>query len=456
MIRKPVRFGEDGFIESGRFQEVKGLAYEYLLTRIEDMGAEFARWNQDAIKTFVNEEVVSFIRNRRFAVNETEIHEIAEALTKELVGLGPLEDLLQDAEVEDILINGYDKVFVSRKGILQREVVMFTDNQHVLRIVRRILAPLGRRIDESTPMVDARLPDGARLNVVINPLSLDGPLVSIRKFRKDPLTPEELMKLGSFNEEIFQLLQAAVGLRCNILISGGTSSGKTSMLNAMAFFIGPNERIITVEDTAEMSLNHEHVVRLESRQAGYDGSGEVSIRDLIRNSLRMRPDRVIVGEVRGAEVIDMLQAMSTGHDGSMATIHANSPRECLYRMEMLAGFAGFQGSEESLRRQISGAIDFIVQIGRLPNGKRRILSITEVIGMSDGIITTQELYRYEATIGADGEEKDSWVSLGILPHTRKLEGHKDKLREIVSTPVAPAGVPSAPRDPGGSFWSRRR
>lgn len=457
MIRTPIKFGEDGFIDSGRFQEVKNQAFEHLLTRIEEMGTEFARWNPDAIKTFVDSEVSSFVRTRRFAVNESEIREISDALTKELVGLGPLEDLLNDSAVEDILINGYDNVFVSRRGVLEREPVLFTDNQHVMRIVRRILAPLGRRLDESTPMVDARLPDGARLNVVIAPLSLDGPLVSIRKFRKDPLKPEDLMKFGTFNEEIYQLLEAAVASRCNILVSGATSSGKTSMLNAMAFFIGPGERIITIEDTAEMSLNHQHVVRLESRQAGYDGSGEVAIRDLIRNSLRMRPDRIIVGEVRGSEVIDMLEAMNTGHEGSMATIHASSPRECLYRIEMLAGFAGFHGSEESLRRQISGALDFIIQIGRLPNGKRRILSITEVIGMSDGIITTQELYRYESLTDADGEEKEQWVSMGILPHCSKLESHKGKMREAVvkSAPIV-AQATSRDAAAGAGFWSRRR
>ena len=240
---------------------------------------------------------------------------MVQALTKELAGLGPLEDLLEDPAVEDILINGFDNVFVSRGGVLSREKASFTDNQHVLRIVRRILAPLGRRLDESVPMVDARLPDGGRLNVVIHPLAVDGPMVSIRKFRKDPLKPDDLMRLGAFDESINRLLQAAVGSRCNILISGGTSSGKTSLLNALAFYIPKTERVVTVEDTAELALNHPHVVRLEARQAGYDGSGEITIRDLIRNSLRMRPDRVVVGEVRGAEVFDMLQAMNTGHEG---------------------------------------------------------------------------------------------------------------------------------------------
>lgn len=439
----------DEFASSQRFQDVKSQAYEHLLSRIEELGAEFGRWTRAAIQEFVEIEVASFARMRRLAVNEAELAHISSSLTKELAGLGPLEDLLADPAVEDVLINGYNNVFVSRRGVLARENLRFTDNQHVLRIVRRILAPLGRRLDESSPMVDARLPDGGRLNVVIEPLAVDGPMVSIRKFRQDPLKPTDLLVLGTFNEEIHRLLNLAVKHRCNVLVSGGTSSGKTSLLNALAFFIPESERVVTVEDTAELSLNHPHVVRLESRQGGFDGGGAITIRDLIRNSLRMRPDRVVVGEVRGAEVMDMLQAMNTGHEGSMATIHANSPRECLYRIEMLAGFAGFQGSEDSLRRQIASALDFIVQIGRLPNGKRRVISVTEVTGMGDNVIATQELYRYESYVTPDGEDKDNWVSLGINPHTPKLARAWTEMRASL-----------APDDPepggGGGFWGRRR
>ncbi|QBR40489.1 CpaF family protein [Kerstersia gyiorum] len=434
-----------------RLQDLKNGAYEHLLGRIEELGAEFGRWSREAIQEFVNLELASYARLKRLPVNEGELRQMVEALTKELAGLGPLEDLLADPAVEDILINGYDNVFVSRGGRLEREPMTFTDDAHVLRIVRRILAPLGRRLDESSPMVDARLPDGGRLNVVIEPLAVDGPMVSIRKFRKDPLRPSDLQALGTFDEAIHNLLQAAVHQRCNILISGGTSSGKTSLLNALAFFIPPQERVITVEDTAELSLNHPHVGRLEARQGGFDGKGEVSIRDLIRNSLRMRPDRVVVGEVRGAEVIDMLQAMNTGHEGSMATIHANSPRECLYRIEMLAGFAGFQGSEDSLRRQIAGALDFIIQIGRLPSGKRRVLSITEVTGMGDNVIATQELYRHETVLGPDGSELDRWVGLGIHPHTPKLSGYREEQRQRQQ-----ASLPAADTPPSGGFWGRRR
>lgn len=261
----------DEFASSQRFQDVKSQAYEHLLSRIEELGAEFGRWTRAAIQEFVEIEVASFARMRRLAVNEAELAHISSSLTKELAGLGPLEDLLADPAVEDVLINGYNNVFVSRRGVLARENLRFTDNQHVLRIVRRILAPLGRRLDESSPMVDARLPDGGRLNVVIEPLAVDGPMVSIRKFRQDPLKPTDLLVLGTFNEEIHRLLNLAVKHRCNVLVSGGTSSGKTSLLNALAFFIPESERVVTVEDTAELSLNHPHVVRLESRQGGFDG-----------------------------------------------------------------------------------------------------------------------------------------------------------------------------------------
>lgn len=408
------------FETSTLYADLKNSAYEHLLSRIEELGAEFGRWSRAAIAQFVMMELDSYIRLHSVPVNEQEAKQVASALTRELTGLGPLQTLIDDYNVEDILINGYQEIYVSRGGLLQREASQFKDDEHVLRIVRRILAPLGRRLDESSPMVDARLPDGGRINVIIAPLSIDGPSVSIRKFRKDPLTPKDLVKLGTFNEDICRILEMAVQARCNVLVSGGTSSGKTSLLNALASFIPSRERIVTIEDTAELSLNHNHVVRLESRPGSFDGSGHVSIRDLLVNSLRMRPDRIIVGEVRSGEVLDLLQAMNTGHDGSMGTIHASSARECLYRAEMLAGFAGFQGSEVSLRRQIANAVDFIVQIGRLSNGRRRLLSLTEVTGMTDNMISMQELYRYEPTIGADGQEIDNWVSMGISPHSPKL------------------------------------
>jgi pilus assembly protein CpaF len=412
------------------FHDVLSAAHEFLLNRIEDQRLDIGSWAQDTVVKYVEAETAGFVQEWRIPVNEAEMRKVSAALVKELTGFGPLDDLLMDAEVEDILINGYEDVYVSRGGVLQREPgVRFSDNRHLLRIVRRILAPLGRRLDESNPMVDARLPNGGRLNAIIEPLSVTGPSVSIRKFRKDPFTPDELLARGAFDKAIHALLQAAVLGRCNIMISGGTSSGKTSLLNALASFIPQNERVITVEDTAELSLNHPHVVRLESRLGGFDGGGAVSIRDLVRNSLRMRPDRIVVGEVRGAEVLEMMQAMNTGHDGSMSTIHANSPRDALYRLEMLSGFAGFQGSENSLRRQIASAIDFIIQIARLGSGRRVIASITEVTGVGDNIITTQEMYRHETFVDLDGKEHDRWPGLGFHPHTHKLESFRQFLRD---------------------------
>ncbi len=427
-----ISFADDSqtFLESQQYQDIKTWAHEHLLGRIEELGAEFGRWSRAAIRQFVDLELDSFVRLQHIPINDVETRLISEALTKELAGFGPIEDLLADPAVEDILINGHKHVYVSRHGVLQRVSLRFSDDEHLLRIVRRILAPIGRRLDESNPMVDARLPDGGRINVVIEPLAIDGPAVSIRKFRKEPLRPEDLVKLGTFSQGISQLLDVAVQARCNILVSGGTSSGKTSLLNALATFIPETERVVTIEDTAELSLNHPHVVRLESRPGGFDATGVVAIRDLLRNSLRMRPDRIIVGEVRGGEVLEMLQAMNTGHDGSMGTVHASSARECLYRLEMLAGFAGYQGSEVSLRRQIANAIDFVLQIGRLSNGQRRIISVSEVTGLNDNVVAMQELYRYEPLVGPDGEERDRWVSLGVMPHSPKLLRFRHILQQL--------------------------
>lgn len=400
--------------------EVKELAHEHILGIIEKKGASFAKMDNSALESFIGGEVQSLVYNKQIPLNDSEISYVADSLYKEIAGFGPLEDLLSDPAIEDIMINGAKDVYVSRGGQMTRARTKFTDNNHLLRIVRRILAPLGRRLDESSPMVDARLPDGSRINVIIPPLARDGVVVSIRKFRQTPLSAEDLMGMGAFDERMLELMREAVRKRCNLVISGATSTGKTSMLNVMAEFIPSGERIITIEDTAELQLNHHHVVRLESRPGGQDGAGQISIRELVKNSLRMRPDRVVVGEVRGAEVLDMLQAMSTGHDGSMGTIHASTPRDCLHRLEMLSGFAGFMGSEMSLRRQIASALDLIVQIVRLPSGKRRIYSITEVAGIVDDNILLQDLYRYESRLGPDGQEIDSWVPVVPYPKNPKI------------------------------------
>lgn len=425
------------FAASREYLAIKTQAHEYLLMRVEEIGKSFSTWTAARVRQFVEIEIERFVQQQRMAINAQEAHQIAQDLIKEITGLGPLEDLMNDPEVEDILINGHQQVFVSRGGRMTPFALPFTDDAHVQRIIQRVLSPMGRRLDESTPMVDARLPGGGRLNAVIAPLALDGPLVSIRKFRKDPYGMADLVAMGSLTEAMAELLQHAVRSRCNILISGGTSSGKTSLLNALAAYVPEGERVITIEDTAELSLKHPHVARMESRPVGIDGQGEISTRDLMRNSLRMRPDRVIVGEVRGAEVMEMLQAMNTGHDGSMATVHASSPRECLYRLEMLAGFAGFAGSELSLRRQIASALDLIVQIQRLPNGKRRIVSIAEATGMNDNIIAIQELFKHEYTETPDGEILEHWTVLGVPPHSPKLSRRQSTPQEANTGKVDP-------------------
>jgi len=405
-----------GFAESQQFLDIKQSAQAHLLTRIEEEGQGLITKPRNAVQQFVLTEVDAFIRSRRVPINDMETRVIADALFKDLVGLGPLEDLLLDPSIEDILCNGPKEIYVSRGGVLERSATRFTDSTHLLRIVRRILAPLGRRLDESTPMVDARLHDGGRLNAIIEPLALEGPVVSIRKFRKDPMTPKELVELGTMNQQVYDLLSAAVSNRCNIIISGGTSSGKTSLLNALANFIGETERIITIEDTAELKLHHEHVVRLESRPGGFEGSGEVTPRDLMRNSLRMRPDRVILGEVRGEEAFDMLQAMNTGHEGSMATIHSNSAREAITRLEQMVAMGGMTLSAEAVRGQIAAAVGMVVQVMRLSDGKRKVMSVTEITGMEGQVVQMQDIFVFNRLrTDPDGTVHGEFRATGLRP-----------------------------------------
>ena len=407
------------FHQSDEFQDIKGMMHSRLVDRIEDLGADFVNWTPAMVRRFVAQEVETFTTANRMPLNATDIQCIVKDLTDELIGLGPLEALMADDSVADILVNGYKEVFIERNGLLQKSKIRFIDNKHLMRIVQRIIAPLGRRVDEGNPMVDARLPNGGRINVIIPPVSINGPVVSIRKFRSKALEASDLLAYGTLNEEILDFLRQAALARCNIVISGGTGSGKTSFLNMLTQFIPEGERIITIEDAAELQLLHEHVVRLETRPAGLEDVAEVTARDLLRNSLRMRPDRIIVGEVRGGEAVEMLQAMNTGHDGSMSTIHTNSPRECLHRLEMLLHFGGWQGSETNLRRQIAGALDLIIHLARLPNGKRRVISISEITGIQDEVISMQEFYRYEPNTPPNGRE--GWIHTGRQPVSAKLK-----------------------------------
>ncbi|TJZ62607.1 CpaF family protein [Chitiniphilus eburneus] len=402
-------------------ERVQSGVQAWLIDRFTEQGVFSDNLPRARMASLIRQEVVTYVQNRRIPVNELEVALMVDALTKELVGYGPIEDLLADPAVEDILINGPRGVFVSRQGVLERTAIRFRDNGHLLNFLRRLLAPLGRRLDESSPMVDARLPDGGRLNAVIPPLAVDGVSVSIRKFHRQFYQGERMLALGTLSPIVLSLLAHAVRGRCNVLVIGGTSSGKTSLLNVLSNYIPPAERIVTIEDTAELDLQHPHVVRLESRPGGYDGAGLVTQRDLIRNSLRMRPDRILVGEVRGAEVLEMLQAMSTGHDGSMGTLHASSPRDAVYRLEMLAGFGGFAGSDLSLRRQIASAIDLIVEVGRLADGRRRVLGVTEVTGMHDDVIAMQDVFRF---VERDGAE--SWRAGGARSLNPKLADWREE------------------------------
>lgn len=406
------------FHQSDEFQDIKGMMHSRLVDRIEDLGTDFINWTPAMVKRFVAQEVEGFTSTNRMPLNASDIQCIVKDLTDELIGLGPLEGLMADESVADILINGYKEVFIERNGLLQKSKIRFIDNKHLMRIVQRIIAPLGRRVDEGSPMVDARLPNGGRINIIIPPVALNGPVVSIRKFRNKALEASDLLAYGTMTDEMLDFLSKAVAARCNVVISGGTGSGKTSFLNMLAQFIPEGERIITIEDAAELQLLHEHVVRLETRPAGLEDVAEVTARDLLRNSLRMRPDRIIVGEVRSGEAVETLQAMNTGHDGSMSTIHTNSPRECLHRLEMLLHFGGWQGSELNLRRQIAGALDLIVHLARLPNGKRRVISISEITGVQDEVISLQEFYRFEPNLVTG---QDSWVTTHCQPVSPKLK-----------------------------------
>ena len=351
------------------------------------------------------------------AVPRPEKNKIAKELYDEICGFGPLEVLLADDSVSEIMVNSAHSVYVERKGKLMRADVSFRDDEHVLNIIDRIVSPLGRHIDEATPMVDARLPDGSRVNAIIPPLALKGPTITIRKFAKTPLKIQDLINFGSLNMQMASFLEAAVKGRMNIVVSGGTGSGKTTLLNVLSAFIPEDERIVTIEDAAELQLRQAHVITLESRPANLEGRGSVTIRDLVRNALRMRPDRVVVGEVRGGETLDMLQAMNTGHDGSLTTAHANTPRDLLSRLETMVLMAGMDLPVRAIREQVSSAIDIVVQQSRLRDGTRKITNVCEVIGMEGDIITMQDLFVYEqdGKIDAGGHFRGQFKSTGIRP-----------------------------------------
>nr|WP_221200436.1 CpaF family protein [Litorivivens lipolytica] len=359
------------------YERLKAALHRFVIERIEDEEA-FYDGDTKRLARSISGYIRQYCRIYEFPIAEDEQAVLEKELLDEIAGYGPLQSLLEDPEVNDILINGPTSIFVERRGVLEKTRLRFLDDRHVLRVIRRMISPLGRRIDESSPLVDGRLPDGSRINAIVPPLSLEGPCLSIRKFRQEALTEHDLVDGGSISRDAMEFLKQAVNNRSNILISGATGSGKTTILNALSQYIFDGQRVVTIEDAAELQLQHSHVVRLETRPPNNEGIGEVTARELLRNSLRMRPDRIIVGETRGAEVLDMLQAMNTGHSGSMSTVHANSAEDAITRLEMMVGLAEFKGSDTLCQRMIGSALDYIVHVGRLADGRRVVQEIVEV------------------------------------------------------------------------------
>ena len=405
--------------EEASYQNIKHRIHQRIVEEMTpDEQRVLSSVNQDAhqVETVISKYCQEVMEEEPFAVSRGEVKHLIEDIQDEMLGLGPIQSLLDDDSITEVMVNGPKKVFVERLGKLEYTDVKFHDNAHLMNIIERILTPLGRRIDESSPLVDARLEDGSRVNIIIPPLSLVGPAITIRKFSKKPLSVENLISFGTMDEKMAAFLRACVRARINILVSGGTGSGKTTTLNVISSFIPERERIVTIEDAAELRLQQEHVVTLESRPANIEGKGQITIRDLVRNALRMRPDRIIVGEVRSGEALDMLQAMNTGHDGSLTTAHANSPRDALSRLETMVLMSGLELPVRAIREQISSAIDLIIQQSRIRDGSRKITYITEVQHMEDNTITTQDIFRYEQTgFDENGKAIGHFVPTGLQP-----------------------------------------
>ncbi|MFV0299141.1 MAG: CpaF family protein [Hyphomicrobiaceae bacterium] len=397
-----------------RILEAKVRLHRKLIEEINLANIEHV--SEEELRRIVSELVTQYVREDRLPLNSDELDDLVDELIAEMTGLGPIEPLLEDTTISDILINTHEDVYVERAGLLERVPVLFKDEGHLLRIINKIVAAVGRRVDESQPMVDARLADGSRINVAIRPIAVDGPLVSIRKFARQALSLDRLIHNGSLKPQAAAFLAGSVRARMSMLVSGGTGSGKTTMLNALSQNIANNERLITIEDAAELQLQQPHVGRLETRPPSIEGKGEIRQRELVKNALRMRPDRIIVGEVRGEEAFDMLQAMNTGHEGSMTTIHANTPRDALTRLEQMVGMAGFQMSQSSVRAQIAAAIRVIVQLQRFSDGVRRVTHIAEITGMEGDVIQLQTIYEFvRAGTDADGTVRGEMKATGIRP-----------------------------------------
>ncbi len=403
---------DDG--REARLYEVRTRIHHRLLERL-DLG-QMESLEESVVAKEIRQALDVLLQEETEPLNMGEKMRLIQELEFEILGLGPLDPLLKDPSISDILVNRWDQVYIERAGRLERIKIRFHDNNHLLKIINKIVSNVGRRIDESTPMVDARLPDGSRVNAIIPPLALDGPMLSIRRFAVQRPSLEELIQKGSLTPEIGEVLRAIVIAKLNIIISGGTGSGKTTLLNILSSFIPQYERIITIEDSAELQFQQDHVCRLETRPPNVEGKGEITQRDLVRNSLRMRPDRIIVGEVRGSEVIDMFQAMNTGHEGSMTTIHANTSRDALLRLETMIQLSGAKMTEKGMRQMISSSLDVIIQLARHSDGNRRMISLSEITGMESGVITLQDIFLFERH-EIDEEERvvGRFIATGVRP-----------------------------------------
>ena len=400
--------------DSAEFDRIKKRLHTELIDSLDF--EQVGRTPREELAQRLRQTLTDQVETRSLPLNRLERERLVEEILDEILGLGPLEPLLRDPEVSDILINGHDTVYVERKGRLQKVDMRFNSDDHLMQIIDRIVSAVGRRIDETNPMVDARLQDGSRFNAIIPPLALDGPVVSIRRFGTVPISADDLVAFGSCPAPMMDVIKACVKGKLNVLISGGTGSGKTTLLNVMSSFIPPSERVITIEDAAELQLQQPHVVRLETRPPNLEGRGEVTARDLVKNALRMRPDRIILGEIRSAEAIDMLQAMNTGHEGSLATVHSNSTRDALARIETMIGMGMPNLSDKNIREMMARALDLVVQLDRLPDGTRRILAVTEVTGMEGSVVTTQDIFVFrQQGVNDEGRVQGQFQATGTRP-----------------------------------------
>jgi pilus assembly protein CpaF len=412
----PTGIGTGIDTRSSYYQDLKSRIHQDLLNRL-DLD-RLARMRREDAEPEIRGLIVGMIERESSAtpLSLFEREALINDVINELFGLGPLEMLLRDPSISDILVNRYNQIYVEREGKLIETDIVFKDDRHLMQIIERIVSSVGRRVDESTPMVDARLADGSRVNAIIPPLALDGPAMSIRRFRTDRLGAEDLVVRESWTEPMLEFLRAAIACRLNLIVSGGTGAGKTTLLNILSGFIGPTERIVTIEDAAELMLRQRHVVRLETRPANIEGKGSVRARELVVNALRMRPDRIIVGEVRSEEALDMLQAMNTGHDGSLTTIHANSPRDALYRLDTMVAMANLNIPDKAIKQQVASAVNLIVQVSRMADGTRKVTGIAEITGMEGEVITMQDIFLFERTgIAANGKVTGRFRATGVRP-----------------------------------------